>query len=119
MDERILVVSDTKKLRSLYESELGERGFAIEVSDNGEEAMQKLQQELIDLVLLDLDLERGQGLSYLQEFVSICRQAKVVVVADSPEYKRDFHCWAADAYLLKSLDLDELKRTIETILHGE
>ena len=119
MEEKILVVSDTSSLRRIYENKLSEHGFAIDISLDGKDALHKLQEELIDLVLLDLDIEHGSGLSYLQEFVACRKKAKVVVVSDSSVYKNDFHSWAADAYLLKSTDLEELKNTIDAILHED
>jgi DNA-binding response OmpR family regulator len=117
MEEKILIVEDAESLRNHYKTNLSDAGYAIDTAPSGKAAMEKLSRSLIDLVVLDLDIERGSGLDYLQQFVQISREAKVVVVSETSWYKSDFHSWAADAYLMKSPDLTELKSTIDLMLH--
>jgi hypothetical protein len=45
------------------------------------------------------------------------RNVKVGINTADPSYKMDFNSWAADAFLVKSSDLSELKNTIEGVLH--
>lgn len=118
MEETILIVEDAESLRNQYKSNLSEEGYVIDTAPNGEIALKKLTDELIDLVILDLEIENGLGLHYLQQFLRVSRDVKVLVVSYTSQYKSDFHSWAADAYLMKSSDVSELKSTIDAMLHG-
>jgi DNA-binding response OmpR family regulator len=44
------------------------------------------------------------------------RDLPIILHSSYPCYKEDFMSWAADAYLTKSPDLKELKRTIRNLL---
>jgi DNA-binding NtrC family response regulator len=119
MTDKILVVEDEEKLRRLYEMELEEEGYEVVTAADGRGALEKLNKEPVDLVVLDLELSDGLGLGYLQEFMDIKRNVKVVINTAYPSYKMDFHSWAADAFLIKSSDLTELKQTIYNMLHSK
>jgi DNA-binding response OmpR family regulator len=40
----------------------------------------------------------------------------VIIYSAFPHHKEEFSSWLADAYLVKSMDMNELKRTIEAKL---
>lgn len=119
MTDKILVVEEENKLRGLYQTELQEEGYGVVTAADGHEAINKLNNEVVDLVVLDLELPDGNGLDYLQDIMDFNRNIKVVINTDDPMYKLDFHTWLADAFLVKSPDLCELKNTIDTLLHSK
>lgn len=116
MPDKILVIEDEKNLRRLYRSELREAGYQVLTAADGQGALQKLRKEPVDLIVLDLKLPDGSGLDYLQDFLLVKRDVKVVINTAYPTFKWDFHSWAADAFLVKSSDLSELKDTIKSVL---
>lgn len=118
MSEKILVVEGEKELRYLYQDELQAVGYSVITAANGKGALEKLREEPVDLILLDLVLPDGSGFDYLEKFVTAKRNVKVVINTDYPNYKGDFHSWVADAFLTKSSDLSELKNTIDSVLHS-
>jgi DNA-binding response OmpR family regulator len=117
MAEKILIVEDERNLRRLYQMELEQDGYEVITAADGQSALRRLADEPVDLVVLDLALPDGSGLDYLQQFIEMHRHVKVVINTAYPLYKRDFHSWAADAFLTKSSDLAELKNTIAGMLH--
>ncbi|MFQ5772260.1 MAG: response regulator [bacterium] len=117
MNEKILVVEGEKALRHLYQNELQENGYEVITAANGKGALNKLKQEPVDLIVLDLVLPDGSGFEYLEKFVRVKRKVKVVINTSEHSYRNDFHSWVADAFLTKSTDLSELKNTIESVLH--
>ena len=119
MDNKILIVEDEKNLQQLYKTELERLGYAVIVVSDGQDALKTLKSEPVDLVLLDLALPDGIGLTHLQHLVDIKRDVKIVINTAYPSYKLDFHSWAADAFLTKSSDLTELKNTINCLLQPE
>ncbi|HEX9654314.1 MAG TPA: response regulator [bacterium] len=117
MTDKILVVDEDQILRGLYQTELQEEGYRVTTAAGGHEAVDKLNHEAVDLVVLELELHDGSGLDYLQQLMNEKRNLKVIINTDYPTYKMDFRSWAADAFLVKTPDLDQLKETIDNLLH--
>ncbi|MFQ5751014.1 MAG: response regulator [bacterium] len=118
MTDKILVIETEENLRQRYQNELQEEGYEVVTVADGREAFKKIMSEAVDLVILELEYD-GSGLEYLQRFMKARRNLKVVIHTDYPNYKGNFHSWAADAFLVKSADLCELKKTIDTLLHAK
>jgi len=112
----ILVTDDEKSIRSLYEHELSAEGYRVLLANNGDEALKKVRSEHVDLVVLDIRMEGKDGLETLQELLSEKRHIKVILNTAYSEFKDDFSSWAADAYVVKSSNLDELKKSIRALL---
>jgi len=112
----LLVVEDEDKLRLLYKKELSEEGYNVLTVASGEEALEKMHQHPVDLVILDIKLGGMSGLEALEEMLIKKRDLKVVINTAYSSYKDDFSSWLADAYLVKSSDLDELKDTVKRLL---
>jgi len=117
--ETILVVEDEESLRLLYERELTREGYRVISAESGEEAVQKINGDSVDLIVLDIRLTGMNGLEALEEMLLKKRNLKVVINTAYANYKDDFSSWLADAYLIKSSDLDELKSTIRNLLHKQ
>lgn len=113
---RILVVDDESSIRMLYEQELGDEGHEIITAATAAEAVEKLQQETVDLILLDIKLKNESGLDLLQQIVKERHNLPVILSSAFSCYKDDFSAWLADGYVVKSSDLKELKDEIVKVL---
>lgn len=118
MTDKILIVEDEKNLQLLYQMKLEAEGFKVTTANNCDRALEKLNKEPVDLVMLDLDVQSGAGLDYLQQFVSTKRDVKVMIVTDSGGYHWDFRAWIADGCFEKSSDLKQLGHAVEQVLHS-
>jgi two-component system, chemotaxis family, chemotaxis protein CheY len=63
---RILIVDDSSLVRLYYRETLEKAGFAIEQAINGIEAMEKVLARPFDLVIVDINMPRMDGLSFLR-----------------------------------------------------
>ncbi|MBB5046192.1 two-component system chemotaxis response regulator CheY [Rhodopseudomonas rhenobacensis] len=63
---RILVVDDSSLVRLYYRAALEKAGFAVDQAINGIEAMEKCLVERFDLVIVDVNMPRMDGLSFLR-----------------------------------------------------
>ena len=113
---RILVVDDEKNIRKLYESELGREGYEVESVESAEEALERIENDPPDLVVLDIRLEGMDGIDCLRTIMEKRRDLPVILSSAYSTYKQDFASWMADAYVVKSSDLTELKNTVAECL---
>jgi CheY-like chemotaxis protein len=116
MKKKILIVEDEEGLRLLYEEELKAEGYEVFTAGNGKEAIQKLGEEKPDLIILDIVMPVMDGLEALGQIVRKERKIPIILHTSYPGYRQDFISWAADAYVTKSMDLDELKRKVKELL---
>jgi CheY-like chemotaxis protein len=114
--KKIMVVDDEESIRYLYKEELEDEGFAVEVANNGEEALQKLPLFKPDLITLDIKMPGMNGIETLKRIRESERQLPIIMCSAYGEYKQDLTTWASDAYIVKCADLTELKMTIRRLL---
>ena len=113
---RILVVEDEANLRRLYRNELEVEGYEVSDVGTGAEALQVLEYEKIDAVVLDLRLPDVYGLDLLGDMLSQRRQLPVIINTAYDQFRHDFHSWGAEAFVTKSSDLSELKNKLARTL---
>ncbi len=113
---KILVVDDEKNIRRLYETELKREGYEVMTAESAEDALELMEESDPDLVVLDIRLEGMDGIDCLRSIMEKRRDLPVVLNSAYSTYKQDFASWMADAYVVKSADLTELKDTIKTVL---
>jgi len=114
--KKILIVDDEENIRFLYKEELEEEGFAVELANNGEEALEKLLLFKPDLITLDIKMPGMDGIECLKRIRETERHLPIIMCSAYGEYKQDLTTWASDAYIVKCADLTELKNTIRKLL---
>ena len=61
----ILVVDDDKNTRMYFEAVLKNNNYTVTVAKNGEEALDVMDKEHIDLVVLDIMMPKMDGYEFL------------------------------------------------------
>ena len=112
----LLVVEDSLHQRLLYEEELREEGYHVLTASDGREALEVAQREHPDLVLLDINMPVMDGLDTLGKLLEVDNHIPVIIHTAYPGYQDSFTSWSADAYVVKSSDLSELKQTVHRLL---
>ncbi len=110
---RILFVDDDPNQREIYQRRLERHGYTVETADSADCAVNLLQQQRPNVVVLDIAMPGRDGLSALQEFLDIDPSVPVIINTAYPGYAENFLSWAADAYIEKSTDLTPLVSAIE------
>ncbi|ABV32950.1 MULTISPECIES: response regulator [Pseudothermotoga] len=115
-EAKILVVDDEQNLRLLISEELEELGYKVETVSNAEEALKRIESDDFDLATIDIEMPGMNGI----ELAGILRQKypalRIILLTAYSHYKYDLASWAADAYVVKSTDLTELKETVKKLL---
>jgi DNA-binding response OmpR family regulator len=115
--KNILIVDDEEDIRSLYECELEGEGYKTYSVSSGEEALQFIDgDKSVDLVILDIKMGLLDGLQVLERLRSKKSDVPVILNSAYSTYKNNFTSWLADAYLVKSPNLDELKNQVKELL---
>ncbi len=112
----ILLVDDDLKQRLLYEQGLRDDGYNVILASDGEEALDKVQESRPDLVVLDISMPGMDGLEVLERILERDNKMPVILNTSDASYKDNFMSWSADAYVVKSSDLTELKEEIKKSL---
>jgi CheY-like chemotaxis protein len=112
----LLVVEDNMNQRLLYEEELRDEGYNVLTAADGREALEVAQRAHPDLVLLDINMPVMDGLDTLGKLLEVDHRIPVIIHTAYPGYQDSFASWSADAYVVKSSDLTELKETVQRLL---
>lgn len=113
---KILCVDDDPSLRRLYSEELTEEGYQVFEAGNGKEAVAEVAKVQPDLIILDIRMPELDGIQTLNALLGKNRQLPVILNTAYPQHKENFMTWGAEAYVVKSSDLGELKQKIHEVL---
>ncbi len=113
---KILIVDDEKHIRLLYSEELKEEGYDVALAADGKDILERIEREKPDVIILDIKMVSSNGLDVLQEVRNKYYNLPVILCSAYGSYKVDVKSIAADAYVVKSSDLTELKTKIAQAL---
>jgi two-component system response regulator (stage 0 sporulation protein F) len=112
----ILVVDDEDAIRELIAEEMKEEGYRVLTVNNARDALKIVEEEPLDLVILDIRMPGMDGLEVLPRILGLKEGLPVILNTAYTQYQESFMSWAADAYVVKSSDLTELKNKIQELL---
>ena len=108
--QQILIVEDEPRVAALMAKGLAKHGFATAVARDGDEALQRAQQDDFDLMLLDIGLPGKDGWTVVRELHSQGKRLPIIVVSarsDVPEtiVREDYD---VNDYILKPFKVSHL-----------
>ena len=115
---QILVVDDDRNTRLLLRAVLQAENYTVFTAENGEDALQVMDREHIDLVVLDVMMPKMDG----YEFTRILRQTDnnlpilMVSARQQPADKRQGFLVGTDDYITKPIDEVEMLLRIKALL---
>jgi signal transduction histidine kinase/GGDEF domain-containing protein len=119
MQSRILVVDDEKEIREMLLKALSRSSdFQVELAENGEEALKKIEQENFDLVLTDLKMPKMDGLQLAAKIANSKPETLIVLMTGHGTIDSALEAMkrGASDYLMKPLNLSELIIRIQRVL---
>ncbi len=112
---KLLVVDDDVHIQKLYKEELEEEGYEVIIAGTGKEALELFEKENPDIVTLDILMPDIDGISLLRKMKE--QKPNIpIIMSTAYDYRDDFAVWASEAYIVKSSDLTELKKTIKNLI---
>ncbi len=81
---KILIVDDDEVVRRSYRRSLESLSCNVEAASNGEEALQTMERDPVDVVLLDMRMPGQDGLSVLRTIKQKWPESEVVIITGYP-----------------------------------
>ena len=115
---RILVVDDDKNTRMLLSAVLGNAGYEVSLASNGIEALEALDKEHVDLVVLDIMMPRMNGYEFTQTLRDNHNNIPILMVSAKqlPADKHKGFLVGTDDYITKPIDDEEMLYRIKALL---
>ena len=104
----VLVVDDEDEIISMLERNLELEGYDVTGARNREEAIQKMEEELYPIVLLDIKFPDTSGPELLENFKEINPLVNVLMITGYSSMENVVECLGGGAvdYFTKPLDMD-------------
>ena len=115
---RILVADDDRNTRLLFETVLKRAGYTVFLASNGEEALEVMDREHIDLVVLDIMMPKMDGYELTRELREVNQTLPILMVSAKqlPEDKHRGFLAGTDDYMTKPIDNEEMLFRIKALL---
>lgn len=117
---RVLVVDDSSLVRLYYRGALEKAGFEVEQAMNGLEAMEKALGGGFDLLVVDINMPKMDGLSFLRELrrsrtEAAAVPALVITTEAGSEDMQEARAAGANFYLVKPVSEEDLVAHAEVL----
>ncbi|MEL7649156.1 MAG: response regulator transcription factor [Sedimentibacter sp.] len=115
---KILVVEDDKHARKLMEAVLKRDGYQVFTAADGEKALELMDSEHIDLILLDIMMPHMDGYSFAKELRGAGDMTPILMTSAKqlPEDKKLGFLVGTDDYMTKPIDTEEMLLRIKALL---
>lgn len=124
MSKKILVAEDSSVIQNLTRRILSIQNYDIASVKNGEEVMKAIEEDNYDLILLDINMPKMDGVECARQIRSHDREnvKNIPIVAITGNAKNysidDFHDMGINDYLPKPLNYDDLVETVGKFLQN-
>lgn len=114
----ILVVDDDKNTRLLMRAVLEGENYQVTTAENGEKALEALEREHIDLVVLDVMMPGMDGYEFTKALRSAQNDLPILMVSAKqlPADRKQGFLVGTDDYMTKPVDEEEMLLRIKALL---
>ena len=118
MPKSILVVDDEAVVAEITKRRLESFGYEVFTAGDGNEALLRLGTKIPDLILLDIQMPKMNGYTFVMEKAKIPEYAKIpiVVLTAYNEMEPLFRRYGINSYLLKPLKLQDLTDKVVEVI---
>lgn len=114
---RIIVVDDDMRMGHVLALHLSREGYLVSVVDTGAELRAIYRREGADLVLMDLNLGKDDGMDLARELVRSTQLSVIIVTGrDELQDRIDGLDAGADDYITKPFEIEELLARVRAVL---
>ena len=116
---KVLVVDDDINILAAFDDFLRREHCYMLSATSAEEALKKLQEHPIDLLVTDVRLKLQSGVTFLLQVKGSLPKIPVIVITGYPDLitERDAKAYGADYFFLKPLEIEKLRNAVRKCLH--
>jgi DNA-binding NtrC family response regulator len=117
-ETRILVVDDELKVREYFSQFLKREGFDVHTAENGEVAINMTRQGIYDVILIDLNMPKVDGMAVLRHLVDHLQESIGIILTGHATIKNAVEAMKIGAYdyLTKPVKMEEVLMVIKRAL---
>lgn len=118
--KRILIVDDEENARVGLGKLLAQEGYRVDTVANGQEALDYLADNWVNLVITDINMPKMNGMDFLKVLKKDYPKVKVIMITaygGVESYLEAMNLGALE-YINKPIKLDELKLIMQRIFYG-
>lgn len=118
---KLLIVEDEIRLKEILAKGLKKCGYAVDTAEDGEEALEQFEVNEYDLIVLDLNLPKVDGMEVLRIIRRSNRTVKILILtarSDIEDRVKGLDDGGND-YLVKPFDFKELEARIRCLLRQQ
>jgi CheY-like chemotaxis protein len=113
----LLIVDDDESHRTLLADFLEQLGYRTRQAKDGREALDKMEEELPEAVLLDLRMPVMSGWGLLDALKKMPRAKNLpIIIISAYGFEWEAELVGASGYVSKPVDLDKVRETVERIV---
>lgn len=118
MKAKILVADDETSHRQMIEAVLAAEGYEVTQAEDGQAAISAVEDRFYDLVIMDVRMPNVDGIQALQKIKQISPDIPVIIMTAYASVGSAVDALKSSAYdyLIKPLDIDELKILVDKAL---
>ena len=118
---RVLTVDDSASMRALLRAALTSNGFDVEQAEDGQEALEWLATNEVDVVLTDINMPRLDGFGLIEKLRETALHADrpilVLTTESSDDKKARAKKAGATGWIVKPFDADKLTAALRRVAH--
>jgi DNA-binding NarL/FixJ family response regulator len=118
--KRLLLIDDDPNLILLVKDYLEFRGFEVDTAENGREALEKLSQDLPDMIICDIMMPEMDGYALVEQVRQDTRTSWIPILFLSAKGQSNDRIkglnMGADVYMVKPFEPEELVAQVESSL---
>lgn len=120
MKAKLLIVDDEKHIREGLEKALALEGYEVELASDGKEALEKLEEEDIDLVIADLKMPGLSGDELMKETLENYPYLPIIILTAFGTIENAVEAMRNGAYdfITKPLNIDKLSLIVNRALEN-
>lgn len=115
MGKRILIIDDDQGLLKLMAAFLTSHGYQVATAADGEEGLEAIRQQKPDLIVLDVQMPRMNGYTFVFEMKKIedAKNIPIVVLTAKEGMAEIFKVEGVKEYVIKPFQTEALLATIK------
>lgn len=111
--KKILIVEDDKKYQKLLHDAFLEEKYTVFVANNGEEGLEQVKAQNIDLILLDILMPKMDGITFYNNLKNVLKKHIPVIVLTNVSSTTGYDENVKDVLIKANVSLEDVVKKVK------